>query len=184
MTKLNVITVSKASEISSPEDLVDCFIEPRSPGEKVLLSSRVIASCFDKRHDNVIQAVNKAKQDCTTEFTRLNFKVSEYLDGSGRKCKEYQVTRDGFMFLGMSFTGKKAARFKEAIIKRFNVLEQYYLKREQKYFGSQVRNEKKMLRSMQEASLEPSTVKEFLGIETYEEVQSRELQELSQKFGV
>ena len=33
------------------------------------------------------------------------------------------MTRDGFMFLVMGFTGSKAARMKEAFIEAFNMLE-------------------------------------------------------------
>lgn len=33
------------------------------------------------------------------------------------------MTRDGFVFLVMGFTGKMAAKFKEAYIKAFNAME-------------------------------------------------------------
>ena len=35
------------------------------------------------------------------------------------------MTKDGFTFLVMGFTGKKAAKFKELYIRRFNEMEQY-----------------------------------------------------------
>jgi phage regulator Rha-like protein len=35
----------------------------------------------------------------------------------------YYVTRDGFAFLAMGFTGKKAAQFKERYIAAFNAME-------------------------------------------------------------
>ena len=35
------------------------------------------------------------------------------------------MTRDGFVFLCMGYRGKKAARFKELYIKRFNEMEQF-----------------------------------------------------------
>ena len=35
----------------------------------------------------------------------------------------YQMTRDGFVFLVMGYTGKKAAQFKEFYIRRFNEME-------------------------------------------------------------
>ena len=35
------------------------------------------------------------------------------------------MTRDGFVFLAMGYRGKKAARFKEEYIKRFNQMEQF-----------------------------------------------------------
>lgn len=60
---------------------------------------------------------------CSAEFTEHNFVLSEYTDASGRKLPCYQITRDGFAFLAMGFTGKRAARFKEAYINAFNLME-------------------------------------------------------------
>ncbi|MGS0948380.1 Rha family transcriptional regulator, partial [Escherichia coli] len=61
--------------------------------------------------------------ECSAEFTEHNFVLSEYTDASGRKLPCYQITRDGFAFLAMGFTGKRAARFKEAYINAFNQME-------------------------------------------------------------
>ncbi|MCR2507039.1 Rha family transcriptional regulator, partial [Salmonella enterica] len=61
--------------------------------------------------------------DCSPEFTARNFAVSDYTDASGRKLPCYQITRDGFAFLAMGFTGKRAAQFKEAYINAFNQME-------------------------------------------------------------
>ncbi|HHL2105229.1 TPA: Rha family transcriptional regulator [Escherichia coli] len=47
-----------------------------------------------------------------------------YKAGAGRgKLPCYQITRDGFAFLAMGFTGKRAAQFKEAYINAFNQME-------------------------------------------------------------
>ncbi|WP_249411562.1 Rha family transcriptional regulator [Marinomonas sp. A3A] len=35
----------------------------------------------------------------------------------------YRITRDGFVFLAMGFTGTKAAQFKEAYINALNQME-------------------------------------------------------------
>ena len=45
-------------------------------------------------------------------------------NGGTRKLPCYQITRDGFAFLAMGFTGKRAAQFKEAYINAFNQMEQ------------------------------------------------------------
>lgn len=87
-----------------------------------IVGSRDVARVFGKRHDNVLQAIEN--MDCSQEFTHLNFQVSYYKDESGKRNKEYLLTRDGFVFLVMGFTGKKAAAFKEAYIRRFNEMEQ------------------------------------------------------------
>jgi Rha family phage regulatory protein len=90
--------------------------------QEVRTTSRLIAQRFNKQHKNVIQRLESI--ECSEEFTRLNFQLSEYLDPTGRSLKEYQVTRDGFMFLVMGFTGKKAAKIKEQYIQAFNQMEQ------------------------------------------------------------
>ncbi|EHG6155619.1 peptidase [Escherichia fergusonii] len=88
---------------------------------KVVTSSLAVASYFGKQHKNVIQKI--ASLECSAEFTELNFQPSEYIDASGRKLPCYQITRDGFAFLAMGFTGKRAAQFKEAYIYAFNQME-------------------------------------------------------------
>ncbi|MFS3664550.1 Rha family transcriptional regulator, partial [Escherichia coli] len=89
--------------------------------DKVVTSSLAVASYFGKQHKNVIQKI--ASLECSAEFTELNFQLSEYIDASGRKLPCYQITRDGFAFLAMGFTGKRAAQFKEAYINAFNQME-------------------------------------------------------------
>ncbi|SFC10380.1 phage regulatory protein, rha family [Devosia psychrophila] len=44
--------------------------------------------------------------------------------GGTRAEETFNMTKDGFTFLAMGFTGKPAAQFKEAYIARFNELEQ------------------------------------------------------------
>ena len=84
-------------------------------------SSIDVARHFGKRHDTVLRAI--ANLDCSPEFTDRNFAASEYTDATGRTLPAYQLTRDGFMFLAMGFTGKDAARWKEAYIDAFNRME-------------------------------------------------------------
>ncbi|HAK5377514.1 TPA: Rha family transcriptional regulator, partial [Salmonella enterica] len=88
---------------------------------KVVTSSLAVADYFIKRHDNVIQKIKNL--ECSSKFAALNFKESEYTDVSGRKLPCYNITRDGFAFLAMGFTGKRAAQFKEAYINAFNQME-------------------------------------------------------------
>lgn len=89
--------------------------------DKAVTTSKDVADYFDKRHDNVLRAIERL--DCSEKFTALNFEVSEYTDSTGRKLPMYTMTKDGFVFLVMGFTGKKAAAFKEAYIAEFNRME-------------------------------------------------------------
>lgn len=87
----------------------------------VTTKSTEIAEIFDKQHKNVMQAIDKI--ECSEEFTGLNFQPSKYIDSSGKVNKCYNLTKDGFAFLAMGFTGKKAAKFKEIYINEFNRME-------------------------------------------------------------
>ena len=88
---------------------------------KVVVSSRDVADKFGKLHKDILKAVKNL--DCSTSFTERNFAPSEYTDSTGRKLPEVLMTRDGFTFLAMGFTGAKAAQFKEAYIAEFNRME-------------------------------------------------------------
>ncbi|EEG6274394.1 transcriptional regulator [Salmonella enterica subsp. enterica] len=88
---------------------------------RAVTTSVAVAEYFRKLHKNVIQKIEML--DCSPEFTRLNFKPSEYTDATGRTLPAYQITKNGFVFLVMGFTGKKAAAFKEAYIAEFDRME-------------------------------------------------------------
>ncbi len=81
-------------------------------------TSRDIAETFGRRHTDVVERINRL--DCTPEFNARNFSRVEYTDAKGEKRAEYRITRDGFAFLCMGFTGAKAAQWKEKYINTFN----------------------------------------------------------------
>ncbi|MCK5864702.1 Rha family transcriptional regulator [Marinobacter adhaerens] len=85
-------------------------------------TSLKVAQAFGKRHTHVLDKVQAL--DCSPEFSSANFSAfdQEITVGKGakRKSKVYEMTKDGFMFLVMGFTGKKAAQVKEAYINAFN----------------------------------------------------------------
>ncbi|MGI5958980.1 MAG: Rha family transcriptional regulator [Massiliimalia sp.] len=86
-------------------------------------NSLIVAQMFERRHDNVLRDIEGL--DCSEEFNLLNFEEISYKDDRSRKQKAYAMTRDGFVFLVMGYRGKKAAKFKEAYIKRFNEMESF-----------------------------------------------------------
>lgn len=81
-----------------------------------------VALHFGKRHRDVLRALRQL--DCSAEFNERNFAPVEYRDEKGERRPMYRLTRDGFTFLAMGFTGPEAARWKEAYIEAFNRLEQ------------------------------------------------------------
>lgn len=88
-------------------------------------TSNQIAEHFGKRHDTVLRAIRNL--ECSPEYHARNFAemVVEVEIGSGatRKDPAYTITRDGFVFLAMGFTGKEVAQWKEAYIEAFNDME-------------------------------------------------------------
>ncbi|MFD1216421.1 Rha family transcriptional regulator [Microbulbifer celer] len=85
---------------------------------QVRTTSLKVAEAFGKRHDNVIRKLQTI--DCSQKFNELNFEGIEYTDGRGRQKPAFEMTKDGFVFLVMGFTGHKAAQVKEAYIAAFN----------------------------------------------------------------
>ncbi|EOO4338610.1 TPA: Rha family transcriptional regulator [Escherichia coli] len=88
---------------------------------RAVTSSLAVAEYFRKPHKDVLAKISRL--DCSAEFTERNFSPSEYTDSIGRKLPMYQITKNGFVFLVMGFTGKKAAAFKEAYIAEFDRME-------------------------------------------------------------
>lgn len=89
---------------------------------KATTTSLIIAETFDKQHKDVLRSI--ANLECSKEFTERNFAPSAYKDASGRMLPMFNISRDGFSFVAMGFTGKKAAVFKENFIAAFNAMEQ------------------------------------------------------------
>lgn len=92
--------------------------------EHAVTTSMRVAEVFGKQHKDVLKAVKSL--DCSEEFRERNFALSkiDYQNGNIKKqLPMYYITRDGFMFLVMGFTGKTAAKWKEAYIKAFNEME-------------------------------------------------------------
>lgn len=92
---------------------------------QVVTTSLRVAEIFNKKHFHVLRTIKDL--DCSPEFRETNFGFSEipYQNGNIKKMLPmYYITRDGFVFLVMGFTGKTAAKFKEAYINAFNVMEE------------------------------------------------------------
>lgn len=88
---------------------------------QITTTSNQIAEHFGKRHDVVLRAVRNL--ECSENFRLHNFAESSYTNEQGKKMPCYRITRDGFVFLAMGFTGKEAAQWKEAYITAFNKME-------------------------------------------------------------
>lgn len=105
---------------------IEVIPEVTASNGRVITTSQAIADYFTKRHDDVLKKIRNL--ECSPEFRLRNFAETSYLrknpnGGEGIPTTCYEITRDGFAFLGMGFTGAKAAKFKEAYINAFNKME-------------------------------------------------------------
>ncbi|WP_294174016.1 Rha family transcriptional regulator [uncultured Clostridium sp.] len=96
----------------------------RNDNGELVVTSRQVAEDFGKRHDQVLRDIEVYKNRISTpQFCGL-FIESEYRASNGKMNKEYLLTRDGFSFLVMGFTGAKADEWKLKYIEAFNKMEQ------------------------------------------------------------
>ncbi len=92
------------------------------------VNSLYVAQFFEKEHFHVLRDIAKitdTNSGLSKEFATSNFEPAYYKDSTGRKLPCYMMTRDGFTILVMGYTGKKAMKFKELYIRRFNEMEQF-----------------------------------------------------------
>lgn len=93
---------------------------------QALADSRVVAEKFDKRHIEVMRKIDKLLGDVSqikgATFDTLKFtkKEDEY---RGTKYDYYEMNREAFSLLVMSFTGKKALEWKLKFNKAFYEME-------------------------------------------------------------
>lgn len=90
---------------------------------EAVCDSLLVAEKFGKRHADVIEKIKKIISDDSTENSVQCFKASFYKDRTGKKNKMYLMNRDGFTFLVMGFTGRKADEWKWNYIIAFNSME-------------------------------------------------------------
>ena len=67
--------------------------------------------------NEIRESVNNSNVLSTSSHETANL---VYKDAKGELRPMYYLTRDGFTFLAMGFTGKVAAKFKENYINAFN----------------------------------------------------------------
>jgi Rha family phage regulatory protein len=85
-------------------------------------NSLLVAQKFGKRHDSVLRDIDNLS--CSEKFRILNFVETPYVHPqNGQTYRMYVMTKDGFSFLVMGYTGKEAGQFKEDFINAFNKMD-------------------------------------------------------------
>ncbi|MED1790342.1 Rha family transcriptional regulator [Brevibacillus laterosporus] len=116
---------------------------------QALYSSRQVAEEFEKRHADVLRAIDEITESkngssdelaerknalseelekllagqTIEQFFKGNFFENKYKDASGKRSREIMMTRKGAMLVVMGFTGKKAMAVKIGLLNRFEAME-------------------------------------------------------------
>ena len=92
--------------------------------EQAITTSLKVAEVFEKRHDRVLRAIEKAISTLPKNGVSENFMKTTYKDSTGKTNLMYYLTRDAFSFVAMGFTGEKAAVWKWKYIQAFNAMQE------------------------------------------------------------
>ena len=125
---------------------------------KLSTTSKLIADKFGKIHRDVLRAIDNL--DCSDDFRVRNFAHSYYVSQQNKNLECFEITRDGFCYLAMGFTGKKSAEWKEQFISAFNEMEKALLKQYENSKDNEwikVRSQSKQMRLQQ-----TDVIKEFV----------------------
>lgn len=92
--------------------------------QQAVTSSLQVAKGFEKKHKDVMKAIDNkisSAQNCA-QYKNM-FAEGTYQDKSGKANKMYYMNRDGFTFIAMGFTGRRADEFKLRYIDAFNKMQ-------------------------------------------------------------
>ena len=113
-----------ASNINTPTGELDMTNVVYIKQNRVLTNSKELAAAFGKQHKNVLQKIEARMAEHSENFRQLNFQPTqvEFVmpTGGTRLDKVYELTKDGFMAIAMTFIGKKGSIFREKVIEEFN----------------------------------------------------------------
>lgn len=92
---------------------------------QAVTTSLVLAEVFEKKHKNIIQAIEAKINTAENSALLKNMFIEDsYTASNGKQNKMYYLNRDGFTFIAMGFTGRKADEFKLKYIDAFNKMEE------------------------------------------------------------
>lgn len=91
--------------------------------QQAVTTSLQVAQAFDKQHKHVIDAIETKLSTAENSALLKMFYEDTYTASNGKHNKMYYMTRDGFTFIAMGFTGQKADGFKLKYIEAFNQME-------------------------------------------------------------
>ncbi|WP_332773276.1 Rha family transcriptional regulator [Pseudomonas sp. ESBL1] len=114
---INAVIDQENNVMANTTTVVDMrkFVEARDG--KAFTTTHQVATAFGKLHNHVLAKVRAL--DCSDHFLNDNFSSVQF-EHRGNTYEAFEMSKDGFMFLVMGFTGAKAAAIKEGYIFAFN----------------------------------------------------------------
>ena len=91
-----------------------------------MVSSKLIAEKFGKRHDNVLRDYKALRKSLPLDFSALNFEEQHIptLNRNKTELSEVLMSRNGFSLLAMGFTGQSALKWKCLFLEAFVQMEE------------------------------------------------------------
>lgn len=118
-----------------------------------ITTSLIVAQVFGKEHAKVVRDIESLH--CSDDFKSRQFWRHPYTHPqNGQTYYFYEMTRDGFSFLVMGYTGQKAGEFKENFITEFNKREallksdDYILMRSQQILTKRVEAQEQKIKQL------------------------------------
>ncbi len=89
-----------------------------NPEQRPITTSVMVSEVFGELHRSVMAKIEML--DFSSEFFRQNFNEIQYVNEDWELKTAYEMTRDGFGFISIDFTGREAAEYSSAFIEHFD----------------------------------------------------------------
>ena len=89
-----------------------------NPEQRPITTSVMVSEVFGLLHRSVMAKIEML--DFNSEFFIQNFQEIQYFNQDCELETAYEMTRDGFGFISIDFTGREAAEFSSAFIESFD----------------------------------------------------------------
>lgn len=128
-----------------------------------ITTSLIVAQVFGKEHAKVVRDIESLH--CSDDFRSRQFWRHPYTHPqNGQTYHYYEMTKDGFSFLVMGYSGQKAGEFKENFIAEFNKREallksdDYILLRSQQILTKRIEAQEKQIERLQQENQSQQTL--------------------------
>lgn len=158
--------------------------------QQAVTTSLILAKAFEKEHSKVIRSIEQKINGAKNGLVKNMFAEATYLDKKGEQRKMYYLNRDGFTFIAMGFTGRKADEFKLKYIDAFNRMEEqikqaYLIQKQDSYMITDpVQRAKRWIEEQEEHQVKLAMAKqETKDVQDNTPISSKDYQVLSRKIG-